>query len=44
MAKRNAPSVNSIFPIGRALPPDPTNCPTRVAVPDRSTSSQDGDV
>ena len=44
MAKRNVPSVNSILAIGRALPPDPTNCPTRVAVPDRSTSSHDGDV
>src|SRR5262245_11143114 len=44
IAKRNAPSVNSILAIGRALPPDPTNCPTSVAVPDRSTSRQDGDV
>jgi hypothetical protein len=44
MANRNVPSVNSILAIGRALPPDPTNCPTSVAVPDRSTSSHDGDV
>ena len=44
MAKRNVPSVNSSLAIGRALPPDPTNCPTRVAVPDRSTSSHAGDV
>src|SRR5215208_4188395 len=44
MAKRNAPSVNSILAIGRALPPDPTNCPTSVAVPDRSTSSHEGEV
>ena len=44
MAKRNVPSVNSILAIGRALPPDPTNCPTSVALPDRSTSSHDGDV
>jgi hypothetical protein len=44
MAKRNMPSVNSILAIGRALPPDRTNCPTRVAVPDRSTSSHEGDV
>src|SRR6188768_1249139 len=44
IAKRNVPSVNSIFAIGRALPPDPTNCPTSVALPERSTSSHDGDV
>jgi hypothetical protein len=44
MAKRNVPSANSIFAIGRALPPEPTNCPTSVAVPDRSTSSHDGIV
>src|SRR4051812_35221364 len=42
IAERNVPSANLIFAIGRALPPDPTNCPTSVAPPDRSTSSHDG--
>ena len=34
--------ANSIFEIGRALPPLPTKRPTSVLLPDRFTSSHDG--